>query len=129
MAEGTGLYLVIAEPSVVMIAAALLAGVFREVVREIYRRGLIQSKAPAGTLAWFSLPAENVLSAGRLASIIFLALALIGWRTAVLGGLLAVVTGWGLKYLLITRAAYLRGPILQHTPVRGRGPSSVIVPS
>jgi phenylacetyl-CoA:acceptor oxidoreductase subunit 2 len=129
LAEGTGLYLVIAEPSVGMIAAALLAGVFREVVREIYRRGLIQSKAPAGTLAWFSLPAENVLSAGRLASIIFLALALIGWRTAVLGGLLAVVTGWGLKYLLITRAAYLRGPILQHTPVRGRGPSSVIVPS
>jgi phenylacetyl-CoA:acceptor oxidoreductase subunit 2 len=129
LAEGTGLYLVIAEPSAAMIAAALLAGIFREVVREIYRRGLIQSKAPAGTLAWFSLPAENVLSAGRLASIIFLALALIGWRTAALGGLLAVVTGWGLKFMLITRAAYLRGPILQHTPVRGQGPSHVIVPS
>jgi len=128
LAEGTGLYLLVGETSRVMIAAALLAGLFREVVREAYRRGLIRSKAPAGTLAWFSLPAENVLSAVRLTSIILLALALIGWRTAALGGLLAVVTGWGLKYLLITRAAYLRGPILQHTPVRGRGPSSVVVP-
>jgi len=113
----------------VMIAAALAAGVFREVVRDIYRRGVIEEKAPAGTLAWFSLPVENILSAARLASILFLALALSGWRTAALGGVLALVTGWGLKLMLITRAAFLRGPILKHTPVRGREQSHIVVPS
>ena len=66
LAEGTGLYLVIAQPSAVMIAAALLAGILREIVREAYRRGLILAKVPVGTLAWFSLPAENVLSAGAV---------------------------------------------------------------
>ena len=94
-----------------MIAAALLAGIFREVFAKSTVAS-IQSKAPAGTLAWFSLPAENALSAGRVGSIIFLALALIGWRTAALGGLLAVLTGWGLKYLLIAR----RLPARAHPP-------------
>lgn len=129
LAEGTGLYLVIADASAAMVAAALAAAIFREVVRDAYRRGLIRARAPAGTLAWFSLPAENILSAGRLAAIVFLMLALGGWRTAALGGLLAWLTGWGLKYMLITRAAFTRGPILQLTPVRGLGPSHAVVPS
>lgn len=129
LAEGTGLYLVIAKASPVMIAAALAAGILREIVREAYRRGLIRAKAPAGTLAWFSRPAENALSAGRLAAIILLMLALAGWPFAALGGLLALVTGWGLKYMLITRAAFNSGPILPHTPVRGRESSRIVAPS
>lgn len=129
LAEGTGLYLVIAETSTLMIVAALAAGMFREIMRELYRRGLIRSKAPARTLAWFSRPAENALSAGRLAGIILMMLALAGWPMAALGGLLAVVTGWGLKFMLITQAAFHRGPILPCTPVRGRESSQVVVPS
>jgi len=129
LAEGTGLYLVLGASSTVMITAALAACIFREIVREAYRRGLIRAKAPAGTLAWFSRPAETALSAGRLAAIILLMFALAGWHLAALGGLLALVTGWGLKFMLITQAAFNRGPILPHTPVRGRESSRIVVPS
>lgn len=127
--EGAGLYLVIAEPAVAMTVLALLAAILREIVREAYRRGVIRTKAPAGTLAWFSLREEKFLTAMRYLSIILLALALAGWGTAAFGGLLAMVTGWGLKFMLITRAAYTRGHIIQHTPTRGRGPSHIVVPS
>jgi phenylacetyl-CoA:acceptor oxidoreductase subunit 2 len=129
LAEGTGLYLAIADASVVMIVAALLAGVAREAAREAYRRGLIKAKAPAGTLAWFSLREEKLLTAARLASLVLLAGALAGWNTAAAGGVLAVATGWGLKAMLITRAAFTRGHAISHTPTRGRGPSHAVVPS
>ena len=38
-----------------------------------------------------------------------------------LAGLCAVATGWALKFILITRAAYNQGFALPHTPVRGTG--------
>jgi hypothetical protein len=135
VAEGTGLYLVIADRSKTMIAVALLAGIFREVARGLYRRGLIETKAPAGTLAWFKSREERALTVARLASIICLAVALgnfaAGWTSelSVLGGLLAVLTGWGLKGTLITRAAFTRGHVIQHTPTRGRDQSHVVAPS
>ncbi|MCF8476314.1 MAG: hypothetical protein K9G60_04740 [Pseudolabrys sp.] len=128
VAEGAGLYLVIADATMSMIAIALLAAILREIAREAYRRGVIRAKAPAGTLAWFSLREEKFLTAARVLSIALLALALGGWVPAVFGGLLAVLTGWGLKFMLITRAAYTRGHVLQHTPTRGRGPSHIVVP-
>ena len=129
LAEGTGAFLVIAHPSVAMIAVALIAGLAREVAREAYRRGVIRAKAPAGTLAWFSLREEKMLTAGRLVSIGLLALALGGLHTAAVGGLLAVLTGWGLKAMLITRVAFTRGHSIQHTPTRGRGASYTVVQS
>jgi phenylacetyl-CoA:acceptor oxidoreductase subunit 2 len=129
LAEGTGLYLLIGQASTPMIAAALLAALLREVAREAYRRGVIHAKAPAGTLAWFSLREEKLLTAARLVAIALLALALAGWSTAVPGGLLAVVTGWGLKFMLITRAAFMRGHVIQRTPARGRDTGHVVLPS
>lgn len=129
LAEGTGAFLVIAHPSAAMIAVALTAGLAREIAREAYRRGVIRAKAPAGTLAWFSLWEEKLLTAARLLSIGLLALAVAGWPTAVAGGLLAVATGWALKAMLITRAAFTRGHVIQHTPTRGNGASHTVVPS
>lgn len=41
---------------------------------------------------------------------------------AVAGGLLAAVTGWYLKWVIVTRAAYNQGFALAHTPARGGGP-------
>jgi phenylacetyl-CoA:acceptor oxidoreductase subunit 1 len=38
-----------------------------------------------------------------------------------LAGLLAFATGWALKFIMVTRAAYNQGFALQHTPVRGSG--------
>lgn len=129
MAEGAGLYLVLADASVTIIVVALVAGIVREASREVYRRGLIGAKAPAQTLAWFSLREEKILTAARLISVALLAFALAGWPTAAAGGLLAVATGWGLKLMLITRAAFTRGHIIRHTPTRGRSASRVAIPS
>lgn len=129
LAEGTGLYLLIGEASATMIAVALLAGVGREAIREAYRRGLSQAKAPAGTLAWLSSPLEQGLTVARLLALVLLALALLGLPLAALGGLLAAATGWGLKALLVTKAAFIRGHVIVHTPARGRGPSRAVVPS
>jgi phenylacetyl-CoA:acceptor oxidoreductase 26-kDa subunit len=128
LAEGAGAYLVIGSPSSMMIATALAAAIAREVAREAYRRGVIRAKAPAGTLAWFSMREEKLLTAARLVSIGLLALALAGQNTAVLGGLLAVLTGWGLKAMLIVRAAFTRGHVIEHTPTRGRGGGHAVVP-
>ena len=129
LAEGTGLFLVIAGAPTTMIAAALAAAVLREIAREFYRRGLVKAKAPTGTLAWFSLREEKLLTAGRYLAIVLLALALAGWSTAIVGGLMAVATGWGLKVMMITRAAFTRGHIIKQTPARGRDLSHVVTPS
>jgi phenylacetyl-CoA:acceptor oxidoreductase subunit 2 len=131
LAEGTGLFLVIAGAPAAMVAVALGAAVLREVMRELHRRGLIKAKAPAGTLAWFALREEKLLTAARYLAIVVLALALAlgGWSIAALGGLLALATGWGLKVMLITRAAFTRGHIIKHTPARGRDPSHIVTPS
>ncbi len=128
LAEGAGLFLLIGGAQMPMLALALGVTGLREVAIWAYRRGLIKAKAPAGTLAWFSRPEEKMLAAMRLAAIALLALALAGWSTAALGGLLALATGWGLKVMLITRAAFTRGHVIQQTPARGRELSQVVTP-
>jgi phenylacetyl-CoA:acceptor oxidoreductase subunit 2 len=132
LAEGAGLFLVIAGAPPAMIAVALAAAVLREIAREFYRRGLVKAKAPAGTLAWFSLREEKLLTAVRYLAIVLLALALAGWNiwgAAALGGLLVLATGWGLKVMMITRAAFTRGHVIKQTPARGRDLSHVVTPS
>jgi phenylacetyl-CoA:acceptor oxidoreductase subunit 2 len=129
IAEGIGLFLAIAGAPTVMVAVALAVAVLREIVREFYRRGLIRAKAPAGTLAWFASREEKMLTAGRWLAVVLLALALAGWNLAMLGGLVVVATGWGMKIGLITRAAFTRGHVIAQTPARGRDPSHVVTPS
>lgn len=126
LAEGTGLFVVIGAATTPMIGLALAAAIGREFAREIYRRALVRDKAPAGTLRWFSLPEEKALTAARFAAIAALAGALFGWPTATLGGLLAVATGWGLKYMLVNRAAFTRGHVIRHTPARGHDAAHVV---
>ena len=40
---------------------------------------------------------------------------------ALLAGLTAVLAGWTLKFVLITRAAYNQGFAIEHMPERGTG--------
>lgn len=126
LAEGTGLFVVIGAATTPMIALALAAAIGREFARDIYRRALVRDKAPAGTLRWFSLPEEKALTAARFAAIALLAAALLDWPTAMPGGLLAVATGWGLKYMLVNRAAFTRGHVIRHTPARGHDAAHVV---
>ena len=82
------------------------------------------------------LPVDTAITAIRtsvvnvwIPTIALLALALAGWNMATLGGLMAVATGWGLKVMLITRAAFTRGHVIKNTPARGREASHVVTPS
>jgi len=132
LAEGTGAFLVLGGAgSTATVALALAATLAREAAREAYRRGLVDAPAPAGTLAWFSRPETRVLQAlrGVAALLLLAALAgLAGPAAAALGGALAAVTGWGLKAILITRAAYTRGARIARTPARGRGETTPVLP-
>jgi phenylacetyl-CoA:acceptor oxidoreductase 26-kDa subunit len=130
LAEGSGAFLVLAQPSTAMILLALAAALAREAAREAYRRGLVAAKAPEGTLAWFARPEVRVLQALRLAAMALLAAGLAGVTgAAAAGGALAAVTGWGLKAVMVTRAAYTRGPFIPRTPTRGRSTSRMVASS
>ncbi len=130
LAEGAGAFLILTGPSASMVAAALAAALLREVAREAYRRGLFAADAPQGTLGWFVRPEVRVLQGLRILAIVLLAAGLTGhgWA-ATAGAALVVLTGWGLKAILITRAAYVRGAFIPTTPARGRGPTRAVHPS
>lgn len=135
LAEGTGLFLVLGGAgSAAMVALALAATLVREAAREAYRRGLVRDHAPAGTLAWFARRETRVLHALRWLAALLLLAALsglaggAGWLLAALGGAIAAATGWALKAILITRAAYTRGARIPQTPARGRGNASPVLP-
>ncbi len=131
LTEGLGAWLVLAEATPLFIGAALLAALAREVAREAYRRGLVAVRAPQPTLAWFARPEVRALQLARLAANALLAAALIvpAWPVAAtLGGALALLTGWGLKIVLVTRAAYTRGAAIPYTPTRGRSAGRAVMP-
>lgn len=127
LAEGSGALLLLAHPTAAMIALALATAVVREAAREMYRKALIRDRAPSGTLEWFTRPEVRVLQGLRLAALALLAagLAGLGWAAAT-GGALAMVTGWGLKAIMVTRAAFTRGAAIPRTPTRGRSVSRTV---
>jgi len=130
LAEGCAALLLLGGAgSPALTALALAAAVARELAREAYRSGLVASAAPAPTLAWFTHPATRVLQGLRAVAALLLLAALAGWgggAAAALGGALLLATGWALKLILITRAAYRRGAQMLHAPVRGQ-PSAASV--
>ena len=127
LAEGLGVFLLLAEPTAAMAAAALAAALLREAAREAYRRGLFASRAPQGTLACFARPEVRMLQGLRVCAIVLLAVGVagLGWA-AMTGAALAVLTGWGLKAIMITRAAFTRGMVIPITPARGRGATRAV---
>ncbi|MDO8607303.1 MAG: phenylacetyl CoA [Phaeospirillum sp.] len=127
LAEGAGAYLVLGEASTVWIAIALAAALARETAWRAYRRGLVRGKAPAGTLECLDSPAARTLRAAQLAGLVLILTALVvPIPLAALGGSLAMASGWGIKILLVTKAAFTRGPVIRQTPVRGRGVSRAV---
>lgn len=127
LAEGSGAFLALTEASSAWMAVALAAAILREGAWRGYRRGLVRSKAPAATLASLSTPVARALDVARWGGVALIlaglaaAAAPAGW-----GGVLLAVSGWGLKALLVTKAAFTRGPTISHTPVRGRGVSRTV---
>jgi len=122
LAEGSGAALVFGTSATILAGVALAAGLGRELAWARYRRGLARDQAPQGTMDCLASPPARALRTAQLAALALLALAVAGYAPAgVAGGVLAALSGWGIKALLVTRAAFTRGPRITHTPVRGRG--------
>lgn len=132
LAEGFGAFLVLGGAgSMAMVVLALLATLAREVAREAYRRGLFEVQAPEGTLAWFARRETKALHALRIVAALLMIAALAGIagpQVAAVGGAIAALTGWGLKAILVTRAAFTRGAQITRTPARGRGNATAVLP-
>jgi phenylacetyl-CoA:acceptor oxidoreductase subunit 2 len=126
LAEGGGMLLVLAAPSPVWLGVVLALGLGREAVWIAYRRGLAAAKAPPATLEALSSPTANILAVMRLGGLALVAVSLAGLPLAAAGGVLMALGGWGIKALIVTRAAFTRGPRITHTPVRGRGLSRTV---
>ena len=127
LAEGSGLYLVVGTQTVGFLMLALLAGLSREAAWLAYRAGLGRTPAAARSVALFGAPPTRFVRGAGLAGLVLLALALVSTVIdpgvsqvlAWVGGGLAALAGWGLKALLITRAAFTRAVAIPVTPTRG----------
>lgn len=121
LAEGAGLLALLADPDPAVVAWALAAGLLREAAWAVYRRGLAASGNGERALGVFASPPARMARLVQLVALVLWVLALAGLPVAPLAGLLAALSGWAVKALLITRAAFTRGASVPHAPVRGRG--------
>lgn len=89
-----------------------------------YLAALRSTGAPTGTMAALNALADPLLWAGHIlpAALIAIGLIMPGLEpAAAFGGLTAFSSGWWLKYILVTRAAYNQGFAIEHSPARGKG--------
>jgi len=114
LAEGIGL-LMIMQPDLLVLSLFTAATIARGFAWSGYWRALQQ---PASRAALES-PGKALIQVG---TIVPLAL-VFGWifvpQAAVLAAIAAILTGWRLKYVLVTRAALNQGFALPQLPVRG----------
>ena len=114
-AEGTGL-LMFMDPEDAAISLFAIALIARAVAWSGYWAAL---KQPASRAALEST-GKALIQIGTLAP---LALVLVAWfflpQAAGLAGAAAIFTGWRVKYVLVTRAAFNQGFALPQLPVRG----------
>ncbi len=128
LAEGSGLYLLAGSRSAAWLAFGLLAGALREAAWLSYRAGLCRTPAAERSVAMFDARAGRAVRRAQLGGLVLIAAALaceflapgIAQIPACAGGLLAALSGWGVKALLITRAAFTRGVAIPVVPTRGR---------
>jgi phenylacetyl-CoA:acceptor oxidoreductase subunit 2 len=99
LAEGAGLALLFSQQSV-LIGLFLLAVAFREVAFRRYRAAALELR---GTLLILLLVAAGLYATEALLA----------------AGIVAVASGWWLKFSLVTRAATAQGFTLPRVPVRG----------
>jgi len=132
LAEGCGLFLLLALLLPALSAAAPPVAIALIVLATMrfwawwrYLSALESEGAPTRTLeiftacrAWFFV-AGFALPAALVA--VGLILPVAGAALFALAGLSVFATGWAIKFILITRAAYNQGFALPHTPIRGSG--------
>nr|WP_294519592.1 NrfD/PsrC family molybdoenzyme membrane anchor subunit [uncultured Rhodopila sp.] len=128
LAEGSGLYLLAGAQTLPWLALALFAGLLREGAWLAYRAGLARTPGSARSLGIFDTQAGRLARGAQLVALVSIAMTplLAGFPGIALllactGGALAALAGWGLKALLITRAAFTRPVAVPVIPVRGSG--------
>lgn len=131
LCEGLGLFAVLAvisgvdmalSQTVTPLLLALLG--WRYFTWRQYREALGRRGAPTSTFKALESGFINLSAPAQLITAAFIALSLVVPLLLVIGGLLAVLTGWGFKYTLITRAAFTQGYEISRMPARGAGESA-----
>lgn len=129
--EGLGLFAIIAtlagmEPHLlqIIIQALLTMVLIRYLTWYNYRKSLGQTGAPTKTFGALDGGLLNLSFRTSLVVLIIVAAAFIVPLFLIPGGLLALLTGWGFKFTLITKAAYNQGYAIEQMPVRGAGDSA-----
>lgn len=131
LTEGVGLFAVFAvlarlgQPILSATAGALIVLILlRALFWRRYRAGLGAVGAP---VAAFRALDGGYLNLSILPQTGVLLLAILGLLTPpalVLAGILALITGWGFKFSLITKASYNQGFAINRVPARGAGKSA-----
>ncbi len=139
LAEGGGLALLVEPASGGALGFALAAGLAREAAWRVYHAGLAREAGTGTSLAVFASPVARRLRALHRAGLALIAATLIAATLvtpilvvpisldpavivpvlAMVGGALVVASSWGMKILLITRAAFTRALSLPVVPIRG----------
>jgi phenylacetyl-CoA:acceptor oxidoreductase subunit 2 len=114
LAEGTGLLLVI-YPDLLIISLFAAAVLARAVAWSGYWAALNQPRSRAA----LESAGKALIQVGTLAPLALVLGAYFLPQAAALAGIAAILAGWRLKYVLVTRAAFNQGFALPQLPVRG----------
>jgi phenylacetyl-CoA:acceptor oxidoreductase subunit 2 len=132
LAEGCGLFLLLAAVLPDLGAAAkpmafalVVLAATRSWTWRRYFNALVGDGVPTRTLEIFTACRGWFFAAGLMLPVVPVAVGLLlPVADAVLfalAGLSVFASGWAVKFILITRAAYNQGFALPHTPIRGSG--------
>ena len=132
LAEGCGLFVLLAAVLPELSAAAkpmalalVVLAATRSWTWRRYFNALVGDGVPTRTLEIFMACRGWFFAAGLVLPVVLVAVGLVLPVAAAalfaLAGLSVFATGWAIKFILITRAAYNQGFALPHTPIRGSG--------
>lgn len=135
LAEGAGLFLAVWSvyapremPTRGIAVALMLLLAYRLIAWRRYRGALRRRGAPVGTHAALERHRAAFEIAGHLAPIGLVAAGLLVPLLVIpafaVAGLLAFAGGWGLKYIIVVRAAFNQGFAIPRMPARGAGTSA-----
>ncbi|MBF0267032.1 MAG: dimethyl sulfoxide reductase anchor subunit [Alphaproteobacteria bacterium] len=121
LAEGAGVAMLFAPGQGAFLALVLIG--LRYALWQLYLNRLEADGAPAGTIKAFAVSRKLFLIAGHMLPLLLIGAAEFSESPllAMGGGLLVVASGWWMKLILITKAAYNQGFAVPRVPVRGQG--------
>jgi len=98
--------------------------ILRFVLWQIYRRALGARGAPRAALEVLDQLPLGFAGFGQAIILVLISASLLTPVALGLAGLLALLSGWGFKYALITKAAFNQGYAIERMPARGAGNSA-----